>query len=174
MDQLYRTHFPMLHTLANSILQDDSLAGDAVTDGMMSLFSKVDTLRSLEKLELLGYLRRTVRNAAFKQYNARKCKNFTEILMGPDLLFSLPEPDELGPDRITLKNEEFRLVHTAVAAIPLEERQLLYLKYALQLTAREIGEITDAPSENAVQTRIWRARKKVLRALEDQGWTTDE
>lgn len=164
----------MLHSLANSILHDDDLAGDAVTNGMMSLFSKVEFLRSLEELELLGYLRRTVRNAAFKQYNARKNKNFTEILMGPDLLFSLPELDKLGPDHVTLKNEEFRLVHTAVAAIPLEERQLLYLKYALQLTAREIMEVIGAPSENAVQTRIWRARKKVMRALEDQGWTTDE
>lgn len=146
MDHLYRTHFSMLHSLANSILHDDDLAGDAVTNGMMSLFSKVEFLRSLEELELLGYLRRTVRNAAFKQYNARKNKNFTEILMCPDILFSLPELDKLGPDHVTLKNEEFRLVHAAVAAIPQKERQLLYLKYALQLTAREIMEVIGAPN----------------------------
>ena len=70
---------------------------------------------------------------------------------------------------ILLKNEEAEQVRRAVATLPEKDQQVPYLKYAARLTAKEIAEMTNAPSEEAVRTQLSRARKKVLHLLEDWG-----
>lgn len=170
LDTLYRQHYPMLHNLAASILHNDADAGDVVTNAMLSLFSKAPFLRSLEEKECVGYLRATVRNAAFKYYNAQTRRNLTEIPLLDSVLFSLSDPVEENPVNHLLKNEEFCQVREALAALDEKDRQLLHLKYSVHLTAREIAQMTNAPNEAAVQMRLSRARRKVLRYLEERGW----
>lgn len=173
LDTLYRQHYPMLHSLAASILRNEADAGDVVTNAMLSLFSKVSFLRSLEEKERTGYLRATVRNAAFKYYNAQTRRNLTETPLLDSTLFSLPGPAGEEPASRLIKNEEFCQVHEALAVLADKDRQLLYLKYAARLTAREIAKMIDAPNEAAIQMRLSRARRKVLRYLEERGWEHD-
>lgn len=170
LDYLYKSHYPMLHNLAASILRSETDAGDVVTNAMLSLFSKVSFLRLLEEKERVGYLRATVRNAAYKQYNAQKRRSLTDSDNMDSLLFSLPGPEHEDPANILLKNEEYRQVREAIAALGTGDRRLLHLKYSALLTAREIAEMTNAPNEAAVQMRLSRARRKVLLLLEERGW----
>lgn len=170
LDILYRQHYPMLHNLAASILRSETDAGDIVTNAMLSLFSKAAFLRALEEKECVGYLRATVRNAAFKYYNAQTHRNLTETPLMDSTLFSLPGPAAEEPTNLLLKSDEFCQVHEALAALDEKDRQLLHLKYAVRLTAREIAQMTGAPNEAAIQMRLTRARRKVLRYLEERGW----
>lgn len=170
LNYLYKSHYAMLFNLAASILLDKTDAGDVVTNAMLSLFSKVPFLRALEEKERAGYLRATVRNAAFKYYNAQTRRNLTEMPLLDGALFSLPGSTGEDPADLLLKNDEFCQVREAIATLGVQDRRLLHLKYAVRLTAREIAEITDAPNEAAVQMRLSRARRKVLRYLEDRGW----
>lgn len=170
LDILYRNNYSSLHKLAITILHDEHQAEDTVTTAMLSLFSKIPMLRAMEERERVGYLRATVRNAALKSYNAQKRKNLTESVTLDSLLFSLPGPEHEDPANILAKNEEFREVHAALASLGERDRQLLFLKYSAQLTAQKIAQITDAPNEAAVQMRLSRARRKVLRFLEERGW----
>ena len=66
LDRLFRTHYDMLNRLALGILKDEALAEDVVINAMLSLFSLVPKLRLMEKEELAAYLKRAVRNRAFK------------------------------------------------------------------------------------------------------------
>ena len=165
LDMLYRKHYSAFYSLAYSILRDDSSSQDAVSDAVLSLFSLVPKLQDMEDHELIGYLRATVRNAAYKRYNAEKRKTLTEFVPFDNVLFSLPAPVDQEPPAILLKNEEAEQVRRAISTLPEKDRQVLYLKYAARLTAKEIAEMTNAPSEEAVSTQLSRARKKVLHLL---------
>lgn len=168
MDGLYRTNYRMLFNLATLIVGIKD-ASDIVTNAMLSLFSLIPKLREMEERELVAYLRATVRNAAYKHYNAAKRKNITELPLDNDLLFSLPgnAPD---PDEQLIQDEEFHMVREAIAALPERDRRVLHLKYAVGMRAEEIAELTGAPSAAAVRERLSRARRRVLAQLEERGW----
>ena len=64
-----------------------------------------------------------------------------------------------------MEDEEYREVRAAIGALPEPDRRVLYLRYAVRLTAEEIAAETGAPSA-AAQVRISRARRKVLDLLQ--------
>lgn len=68
------------------------------------------------------------------------------------------------------KSEEYRMLRAAIAELPDQDRQILFLKYSVGLTSKEIAEITSVPNENAVNVRLSRARHKVLLLLKNWGW----
>lgn len=69
---LYCTYAKMLTKLALSIVHDNDCAEDVVTNAMLSLFSLVSKLRAMGEPELVAYLRKIVRHAAYKCYKANK------------------------------------------------------------------------------------------------------
>lgn len=170
LDGLYRNYSGMLHNLAFFILRDRGCAEDVVINAMLSLFSLIPKLQAMEERELVAYLRKTVRCAAYKIYKANKRRSVTELPLDSDTLFSLP--DKSGdPASLLIESEDFRMVREAVAALPEKDRRVLYLKYASDLTAVEIAELTGAPSAAAVRERLSRARRRVLALLSERGWS---
>lgn len=163
----------MLCRTAQQILCQEDDVQDVVHNALLSLFSKISFLNSLDDQAQAAYLRTVVRNAAYKAYNAHKSKNLTGSVPIDSILFSLPAPEAQSLDHIALKNEEYRQVRDAIATLPRQDREVLYLKYMAQMTAKEIAEMTNAPNEAAVQMRLSRARRKVLRCLEDWGWVRE-
>lgn len=169
LDNLYRAYYPMLLKLANSIIRNQESAGDIVTNAMLSLFSLIPKLREMEERELVAYLRATVRNAAYKYYNAAKRKNITEFPLDDDILFSL-QSNVSDLDELLIQDEEFHMVREAIEALPERDRRVLHLKYAAGMSAEEIAKLTGAPSAAAVRERLSRARRRVLAQLEERGW----
>lgn len=170
LQTLYAEKYPQLWRLACLIIHDEKQAEDIVSNAILSLFSLVPKLQEMDDVKRIAYLRATIRNAAYKQYNAQKRRNLSEFAPSDSLLFSLPGPVDDDPAKIAIKNEEYRMVREAIATLPEADRQALYFKYSAGLTSREIAEMTNAPSENAVNIRLSRARHKVLLLLEDWGW----
>lgn len=169
LDLLYRQYYSMLYHLAYSIVRENNDAEDVVTDAMLSLTSLVPKLRAMKERERVGYLRATVRNTAYKHYKASKRQNRTEILPLESILFSLGTQED-DPAQLLEKDEELRKLQEAIVMLSVVDREILFLKYSARLTASEISELIKAPSEEAVQKRLSRARRKVLRLLEDWGW----
>ena len=169
LDQLYREHKVMLLKAARSIVRDTDAAEGVVTDAMLSLFSLVPQLQSMTEYQRVGYLRTTVRRAAYKAYEAAKRESVTDALPLDSLLFSLGTPEE--PEDLLERSERARQVHDAIAALPKEDRELLYLRYAADLTAPEIAKLLHGPSAGAVRVRLLRARNKVLALLLERGLT---
>lgn len=164
LDGVFRSHYKMLYNIALPVVGQEN-AGDVVTNAMLSLFSLVPKLRLMEERERVAYLRATVRNAAYKYYNAQKRRNQTELPLDGDHLFLLPA-DRGDPAEVLMEDEEYREVRAAIGALPEPDRRVLYLRYAVRLTAEEIAAESGAPSAAAVQVRISRARRKVLDLLQ--------
>ena len=171
LDMLYRTHFGTLKKLAFSILRNEEAAEETVTDAMLSLFSLVPKLRVMKDWEVAAYLRTTVRRAAYKTYQVRKKQNATEFLLEDSLLFSL-SPTGTNLEETLIQNEDFQIVRDAIAALPERDRRLLYLKYAAGFRAEEIGQLTGETAA-AVRMCLTRARRRVLKQLEERGWADD-
>ena len=160
LDEIYRTNYSMLLQVACTVTS--ICAEDVVMNAMpVQPGAQVPRLRLMEERERVAYLRATVRNAAYKYYNAQKRQNQTELPLDGDHLFSLPA-DRGDPAELLIEDEEYREVRAAIGALPESDRRVLYLKYAVRLTAEEIATETGAPSAAAVQVRISRARRKVL------------
>lgn len=162
LDNLYRTHYKALYSVAARIVGEDD-AGDVVTNAMLSQFSLVPKLRTMQANELTAYLRKTVRNAAYKIFNAQKRRSVTELPLDQDLLFSLPFKKE--PIEQLIEAEEFRSVCRAIGTLSEMDRRILYLRYAAQLNAKEIAELIGATGDAAVRQRISRARREVVELL---------
>ena len=169
LDRLYCTYYPMLYNLVSGIIQDRTEVNDVIIDAMLSLFDKVPKLQAMDETKRIAYVRKTVRNAAYKHYNTQKSRNLTEFPV-QDYIFSLPDTEQSDPAADLIKNEDIQLVRKVVGSLPLKDRQALYLKYAVGLTTREIAQMTDAPSEAAVYERLARARHKVVSLLRKWGW----
>lgn len=163
LDNLYRTHYEMLFQIAANIVGND-YAGDVVTNAMLSQFSLVSKLRAMQVNELIAYLRKTVRNAAYKIFNAQRRRCVTELPLDQDLLFSLPSRTD--PAELLIEAEDFYAVHAAIGRLSESDRRILYLRYAAQLNSNEIAELIGASNGAAVRQRISRARKEVLALLE--------
>lgn len=171
LDALYRMNYKTMYKIAFSVLKEKTAAEDTVNNAVLSLFSKAAFLQDLSEEKRVAYLQTTVLNAAYKIYDAQKKKNRTEAIPFSNLLFSLPSTDIADdPAQLLLQNEEYRSVKEVIAALPDADRQVLYLRYAAGLSSREIADMIHAPSETAVQTRLSRARNKVLILLEERGW----
>lgn len=93
LDQLFRRHYPMLAHLAASIIRDQDSVDDVVITAMMSLFSLVPKLQAMTEEQTIAYLRATVRNAAYKHYNAYHQKNGAEHLPLESVLYSISGPE---------------------------------------------------------------------------------
>ena len=85
---------------------------------------------------------------------------------------SLPDDLELptgeAPDRIFDRRERERLLHTALAAVPVEARIVLTLYYGDGRSYREIGAIRGI-SVNTVKTHLRRGRAALRKQLQDRG-----
>ena len=74
-----------------------------------------------------------------------------------------PAPDA-DPAGLALRAEEARRVRAAVMALPDDRRQVVLLRFADGLSAREIGEVLDR-SEGAVRVLLHRALKDLAEQL---------
>ena len=73
-------------------------------------------------------------------------------------------PEFVGADQGTLRDETSAKVRTAVGALPARDREVIVLYYLEDRTVIEISQLLGA-SENAVDVRLHRARKRLKELL---------
>ena len=82
---------------------------------------------------------------------------------------SLPQPP-LPQDQAMIAEEERRSVHAAIAALPLQFREVLVLREFHELSYREIAAVVGTPV-GTVMSRLSRARERMkallLQAVDD-------
>ncbi|TME30278.1 MAG: RNA polymerase sigma factor [Chloroflexi bacterium] len=90
-----------------------------------------------------------------------RARRRTEPIDAIPLEPSAPDADPAG---LALRAEDARRIRAAVAALPEDRRQVVLLRFADGLTAREIGEVLDR-SEGAVRVLLHRALKDLAGQL---------
>jgi RNA polymerase sigma-70 factor (sigma-E family) len=153
---LYRAHAVMLVRMAKLLLRDQPSAEDAVQDAFLSLYRAMPRLR--DHTQLLPYLRAAVLNRARSVLRARRRAALGRVQ------HELPE---WSAESAAMAGEDRREVMTAVARLPRRAREVLILRYYLDLPDQEIAAVLGV-SRGTVSSTASRALTALARELQEE------
>lgn len=155
LEQLYADQYAALVRLAVLLLRDQGLAEDVVQDSFVAMhgaWHRVDPARAP------AYLRQTVVNRSRTALRHRA----VVARHGPD-----PLPEGAAADEPVLRAERRARVLDALAALPVRQREVLVLRYYLDLSEADIAE-TLGISRGAVKSHASRAAAALRTQLSPQ------
>ena len=154
---------------AYGYLKSKSEAEDAVQNGVLSAYKKLDTVRDVEALN--SWIRRIIVNKALDIL--RKNKRMPEFYRNVDDVVTyssaglLNQPlwsEILTPEQDIMKKENLQQLRDAIECLEDIYRIPLLLKAYEELSIKEIAELLEI-SESNVKVRIHRARTKLKLSL---------
>jgi RNA polymerase sigma-70 factor (ECF subfamily) len=156
---LYHRHLDAVYSYAFYQLGDHHDAEDATARTFVAALRAIGSFRD-EGASFRAWLFRIARNTIANAHRAR-ARRRTEPMDAIPLEPPAPDSDPAG---LALRAEEARRIRAAVAALPDDRRQVVLLRFADGLSAREIGEVLDR-SEGAVRVLLHRALKDLAGQL---------
>lgn len=165
--ELYDRLAPWVLGLAGRILQDDDEAEEVLSDVFVQLWAHVDQ-HDPRRGPLVPWVLQIARNRALDLLRRRrrwwrKAERWERARAAEDDGFAAePEPHEASVPGWPVHRE----VHTALAALPEEQRRVVLLAYFEGLTHSEIARVTGQPL-GTVKTRLRLAQGRLAEALHD-------
>jgi RNA polymerase sigma-70 factor (sigma-E family) len=153
---LYREHGLGLVRFALLLTGDKASAEDVVQDAFLGLYRGWDRIR-LDGNEL-AYLRTSVMNRARSVHRGR---------IRARLHQTEPAPPAWSAEAAAIDGEDRRELLAAVAALPAHQREVLVLKFFLDLPEAEIAQIMRI-SRGTVSSRTVRALTALARQLRER------
>lgn len=147
-----------LYRLAFAWCHDTALADDLVQETLSRGLSRIEQLREPERL--MSWLFAILNRCWIDHLRARREDLDDEILA--ELPSDLP-----GPEGHAQQQETVNRVRTAVAALPLGQRQVVTLVDLEEFTYAEVAEVLAIPI-GTVMSRLCRAREALRRLLEPE------
>ena len=145
LERLYAVHWRQLVRLSVLLVRDVGTAEEVVQDAFIAVHRRWDRLRDPDKA--LAYLRRAVVNQSRSTLRHRMVVE-RHVLRGPDAASAQPEePAEHLARRVA--------VLEAMRALPQRQREVLALRYYLDLSEAEIAD-TLGISRGAVKSHASR------------------
>jgi RNA polymerase sigma-70 factor (sigma-E family) len=152
LEQLYDEHYVRLVRLAVLLLGDAGRAEEVVQDSFVAIYRRWDQLRDAN---VPAYLRQTVVNRS-----RSTLRHLAVVSRHPQHAVV----DEPGADHDVLCDERRQTVIEAMAGLPRRQREVLALRYYLDLSEREIAE-TLGISPGAVKSHASRGADALRRSL---------
>ncbi|WP_300400771.1 SigE family RNA polymerase sigma factor [Nocardioides sp.] len=162
VEQLYAAHWRALVRLAVLLVRDQGLAEEVVQDAFVALHGRWRRLRDPGKA--LAYLRQSVVNRSRSALRHRGVVDRHAASQRP--VEPLP-----GADESVLAGTRRRAVLDAVAQLPTRQREVLALRYYLDLSEAEIADALGI-SRGAVKSHASRGATALRTLLADE--MTDE
>lgn len=131
IDDLYRTHNLGLIRFALMLTGDQSTAEDVVQEAFLGLYRGWD--RIADPGNPLPYLRTAVLNAARSALRSRR-RNWARVLRS-----ATHDPPVWSAEAAAMEHADRRAVLAAVARLPRRQREVLALRYYLDLNEQEIA-----------------------------------
>lgn len=123
---------------------------------------KIDTLRTLEEPKLRAYIVKTVTHTAFNYIRERNSDNAR--CMGMDDINALNVPVEHDFTHKIELEEELRMVISALDSLPEKEREIMKMKFYMEMSDEEIAKKVGL-STSSIRQYIKRARKRLKEIL---------
>jgi RNA polymerase sigma-70 factor (sigma-E family) len=155
IDGLYRAHAVTLVRVALLLVGDQPSAEDVVQDAFLQLYRGLPRLRDRDKA--LPYLRASVVNGARSMLRARRRALLRKIQH---------QPAVWSAESAALDGEDRREVLGAVARLPRRAREVLALRYYLDLPDQEIAAALGV-SRGTVSSTASRAMAVLARELKE-------
>ena len=151
VDDLFRLHAIGLVRFALVLVGDQATAEDVVQEAFLGLYRAWDRVRDPDAV--LGYLRTAVVNGARSVHRSR----------GRARLLRVPyDPPVWSAEAAAMDGEDRRAVLAAIARLPQRQREVLALKYYLDLSEHEVAAILRV-SRGTVAATGSRARARAER-----------
>jgi len=158
LERFERTVLPHLddaYTLARYLLRDEHDAEDVVQDAVLRGLRHFDGYRGGDAR---SWLLAIVRNGCFTWHR----RNRNVVQLGEATLALVADSAET--DAAAVADSERRRIRDAVAALPLEFREVIVLREIEELSYKQISEIVGAPV-GTVMSRLARGRRRLAVAL---------
>lgn len=155
VDELYATHYRQLVRLSVLLVRDLETAEEVVQDSFVAMHGHWRGLREPDKG--LAYLRQTVvnRSRSVLRHRGVEARHLPQ-----------PMPDHHGADEDAVTSERRHQVLDALRALPTRQREVLALRYYLDLSEAEIA-TTLGISRGAVKSHASRGSAALRHLLED-------
>lgn len=156
VSDLYRTHGLTMVRVALLLVGDKSTAEDVVQDAFIGLYRAAHRLTSPDKA--VGYLRVSVVNGCRSVHRSRRAWFHRA---------GLAEPTVWSAESAAMAREDSRLALQAVARLPRRSREVLALRYYLDMPDAEIA-ATLGVSRSTVSSTASRALAALARDLQGE------
>jgi RNA polymerase sigma-70 factor (sigma-E family) len=156
VDRLFRAHALTLVRTAVLLVGDQNSAEDVVQEAFLGLYRSMPRLRDPEKE--LSYLRASVLNG---------CRSVLRARRRARLRRAEHDPPVWSAEAAALSRDDGRAVLAATARLPRRQREVLVLRYYLDLTDHEIAEVLKV-SRGTVSSTASRALAALARDLREE------
>jgi RNA polymerase sigma-70 factor (sigma-E family) len=155
VEELYASHYRRLVRLSVLLVRDVETAEEVVQDSFVAMHGRWRRLH--EPVKALAYLRQTVVNRS-RSVLRRRAVAARHV--------NAPPPDHPGADESAVATERRTAVLDALRALPQRQREVLALRYYLDLSEAQIAE-TLGISRGAVKSHASRGAASLRELLEE-------
>jgi RNA polymerase sigma-70 factor (sigma-E family) len=167
IDELYRAHGVGLVRLALMLVGDRATAEDVVQEAFLGLYRRWARLDNLDNTDPLPYLRAAVLNTARSALRSRK-RGLARLLRS-----ARHDPPVWSAEAAAMEHADRRAVLAAVAALPPRQREVLALRYYLDLSEQEIAALLGV-ARGTVSATTAKAIAALARQFEGQSESRSE
>jgi len=156
-EQVVLPHLDAAYNLARWLTRNDHDAQDVAQEAVLRAYRFFDGLRGEAKPWLLTI----VRNSCFTWLQANRPAGTVGF---DDGIAELLPADDDGPEVQAARNCDRRMLNAAIAALPVQFREVLILRELEDLSYKDIARIADVPI-GTVMSRLARARRLLAQSL---------
>lgn len=167
LEQLYAAHWRQLVRLSVLLVHDVGLAEEVVQDSFVAVHGRWSRLRDPDRA--LAYLRQTVVN---RSRSALRRRAVAQRYVQREARQEAMATDVPGVDEAALADERHTAVLAAMRALPQRQREVLALRYYLDLSEAEIAD-TLGISRGAVKSHASRGSAALRTLLTNPQTDTD-
>ncbi|HSL45872.1 MAG TPA: sigma-70 family RNA polymerase sigma factor, partial [Anaerolineales bacterium] len=163
--QLYDRYNRLVFSLALVIVNDRATAEEITLDVFMRIWQKAGTYRA-DQAKVSTWLTHIARNHSIDILRRRSVRLDQSAVHWEDTTFrsETPEHDPQEFTELSLRRER---VHAALAQLPDDQRQALFLAYFSGYTHSQIAEVLKQPL-GTIKTRLRLAMRKLREYLVDE------
>ena len=163
-DYIYNKYKKLLLYKANGILNDYSLAEDAVSEAFLRVYKNLHKIDDPDSGQTVSFLTVIVKNTAINILN----KNKNIPVSDTDIYDSDLQSDFDLEEHVISETVTDGMLQV-VDKLKDELKECFLLMYAHNLSYKEIGKILNI-SEDSVAVRIHRAKKKIIKLLKEENY----
>ena len=157
LERMYKQYRQRMWYVAYKILEDESLAEDAVHEAFIRIARNLNKIEAMNQLQEKAYIVTIVRNVALTM--VKEEANYFDFSEYQDLIVDKKEVEKQVLDKMELK-----AYISAIHQLPEKYRDVLYLYMVQEHSIHEIAKLLDL-SQEVVKKRIQRGRKKILQSV---------
>ena len=162
-EQAVLPHFDAAYNLARWLCGNANDADDVVQEAFMRAFRFFDTFRGdSARPWLLAIVRRTWYTEWRRRASSHEVVEFDDTM--DEATFDGWSTGGADPQTLLIRDEDTKLVHEALAQLPVEYREVLILRELEEMGYREIALVADVPI-GTVMSRLARGRRKLATLL---------